>query len=161
MRRYSIMRYIFSFALLIFLTSCQQEASFRSKLAINTLDNKAVELGTYSDKVIFLNLWATWCAPCIKEMPSIEALSKKFEGKVEFILASNEEIEKIVQFKNKKPFDLDYFKIQNSPESLGVYALPATFIIGKDGEVVFEEKGSRDWNSEESTELINKILKDE
>jgi thiol-disulfide isomerase/thioredoxin len=154
-------KYIFSFLIITSLFSCQNKASFRDGLAITTLDGEEIELNEYDDKVIFLNLWATWCAPCIKEMPSIEALSKKFEGKVEFILASNEEIEKIVQFKNKKPFDLDYFKIQNSPESLGVYALPATFIIGKDGNIVFEEKGSRDWNSEESTELINKILKDE
>jgi thiol-disulfide isomerase/thioredoxin len=152
------MKHRYSFLLTILLFSCQNKPSFRDGLSITTLDGDEVELGEYSDKVIFLNLWATWCAPCIKEMPSIEALSKKFGDKVEFILASNEEIEKIIQFRNKKGFDLNYVFMNSSPESMGVYALPATFIINKNGEIAFEEKGSRDWNSEESVNLLNKIL---
>ncbi|MTI41425.1 TlpA family protein disulfide reductase [Fulvivirga lutimaris] len=153
-----MMKYIFSFLLITSLSSCQNQASFRDELAITTLEGNIVELNEYADKVIFLNLWATWCAPCIKEMPSIEAVSKKFGDKVEFILASNEEMEKIIQFKTKKSFDLNYVFMNTSPESMGVYALPATFIIGKNGEIAFEEKGSRDWNSEESINLINRII---
>lgn len=152
------MKYIFSFLLTILLFSCQNKPSFRDGLSITTLNGDKVELSEYGDKVVFLNLWATWCAPCIKEMPSIEAVSRKFGDKVEFILASNEQIEKIIQFKTKKPFDLNYVFMNSSPESMGVYALPATFIINRNGEIAFEEKGSRDWNSEESVNLINKIL---
>lgn len=151
-------KYIFSFLIITSLFSCQNKASFRDGLAVTTLDGEEIELNKYGDKVIFLNLWATWCAPCIKEMPSIEAVSKKFGGKVEFILASNEEMERIIKFKEKKPFDLNYVFMNTSPESIGVYALPATFIIGKNGEIAFEEKGSRDWNSEESINLINNII---
>jgi thiol-disulfide isomerase/thioredoxin len=143
---------------LALLSSCQSQPTFRDGLAITTLDGDEIELNKYADKVIFLNLWATWCAPCVREMPSIEALSNKFEGKVEFILASNEEMEKIIQFKTKKPFELNYVFMNTSPESMGVFALPATFIINKNGDIAFEEKGSRDWNSEESINLINKIL---
>ena len=152
------MKYIFSFLLIISLFSCQNKASFRDGLAVTTLEGNVVELNEYADKVIFLNLWATWCAPCIKEMPSIEAVSKKFGDKVEFILASNEEMERIIKFKSKKSFDLNYVFMNSSPESMGVYALPATFIIGKNGEIAFEEKGSRDWNSEESINLLNRII---
>lgn len=153
-----MMKYIFSFLLIISLFSCQNKASFRDGLAVTTLEGNVVELNEYADKVIFLNLWATWCAPCIKEMPSIEAVSKKFGDKVEFILASNEEMERIIKFKSKKSFDLNYVFMNSSPESMGVYALPATFIIGKNGEIAFEEKGSRDWNSEESINLLNRII---
>lgn len=152
------MKYIFSFFLIISLFSCQNKASFRDGLAVTTLDGEVVELNEYADKVIFLNLWATWCAPCIKEMPSIEAVSKKFGDNVVFLLASNEEMDRIIKFKSKKSFDLNYVFMNSSPESMGVYALPATFIIGKNGEIAFEEKGSRDWNSEESINLINSII---
>ncbi len=152
------MKFVFSFLLIIISFSCQNKPSFREGLSITTLNGDKVELSEYSDKVIFLNLWATWCAHCIKEMPSIEAVSKKFGDEVEFILASNEDMEKIIQFKTKKPFDLNYVFMNSSPESMGVYALPATFIINKKGEIAFEEKGSRDWDSEESINLINKII---
>lgn len=137
----------------------QQENS--KNIELSTLSGESISLSELKGKVIFLNIWATWCAPCIKEMPSIEAISTIFNGDVEFLIASNEEIDKIIRFKERKPFDLNFVQLGSSPESLGVFALPATFIFDKKGELVFEEKGSRAWDSEESKNLIKNIINNE
>jgi thiol-disulfide isomerase/thioredoxin len=139
----------------------EEKEQIRNSIEITDLNGVEIPLKKFEGKVIFLSFWATWCAPCIKEMPSIDSVSSKFEDEVVFILASNEEVENIRQFKEKRPFKLNYVHIKTSPESLGVYALPATFIFDKNGDLAFEEFDSRNWNSEESFALIKNILNNE
>ncbi len=124
------------------------------QIKLTDLDGNAIELSQYKGKVVFLNIWATWCAPCIKEMPSIEAASKALGDEVVFLLASDESVEKIQAFKSKKSFDLNFIKLNSNLEQLGVYALPATFVFDKNGKIAFEEKGMRDWSSPESLKLL-------
>jgi thiol-disulfide isomerase/thioredoxin len=139
----------------------EEKEQIRNSIEITDLNGVEIPLKKFEGKVILLNFWATWCAPCIKEMPSIDSVASKFGEDVVFILASNEEIDKISRFKEKKEYKLNYVFMKTSPESLGVYALPATFIFDKKGHIAFEEKGSRNWNSEESINLIKNILNNE
>ncbi|QSE99349.1 TlpA family protein disulfide reductase [Fulvivirga lutea] len=138
-----------------------KEQANTPQIDIKTLSGESSTLEDYEGKVVFLNIWATWCAPCIKEMPSIEKLTELYGDDVEFLIASNEEVDKIIQFKEKKSFKLNFVQLQNTPESLGVFALPATFVFNRAGELAFEEKGSRNWYSEESKSQIKKIITDE
>ncbi|MCF8304515.1 MAG: TlpA family protein disulfide reductase, partial [Bacteroidales bacterium] len=71
---------------------------------LKTLDGKQIDFTRFSDQVIFLNRWATWCPPCIAEMPSIQDLYKDYGKKVAFVLVSNEEPETVKKFMEKKGF---------------------------------------------------------
>ena len=139
----------------------EDQSDLYGNINVSTLDRENFTLADFKGKVVFLNVWATWCAPCIKEMPTIEKLTELYGKDVQFLIASNEEMDKILRFKEKKSFKLNFVQLQNTPESLGVFALPATFIFNQKGELAFEEKGSRDWYSEESKNLIKKIITDE
>jgi len=125
---------------------------------LTDLDGNTIELSSLNGKTVFLNFWATWCKPCIAEMPSIERAQEILKGdSVVFLLASNESLEKIQKFKKKQDFNLNFIQLTSPLENLDILALPTTHIIDPSGETVFAEMGGREWDSEENIELIKKI----
>lgn len=121
---------------------------------MQTLDGKPVDLGPLKGKTIFINVWATWCRPCIQEMPTIEAAMEQLQGKdVVFLFASNEEVDYIIAFSNRKQFPFNYVRLMNL-EKLAINAIPSTFIFSPSGKKIYREEGFRDWSSAESLALI-------
>ena len=111
--------------------------------ANTTLDFKETE-----GKVVFINFWATWCPPCIAEMPSLQALYADYNDKVVFLFVTSDDFKTVVKFKNKKGFDFLVFNPLNEiPKELTTRSIPRTFIINKKGEVVVDESSAIDWNS--------------
>lgn len=136
----------------------KEEEMLTEKIRLKELNGEPIDLQQYKGKTIFINLWATWCGPCIKEMPSIERAKKAFtDGNIEFLIASNESIEEIEGFIKKRNLDLHYVQLENL-EELNVQALPTTFIINSAGELRFSETGYREWDTAENIELITKII---
>lgn len=157
----------FSIVLLLWLLGCKQvdtnkpasisKASVLDQLKLTDLMNKPVDLKQYTGKTIFLNIWATWCKPCIAEMPAIQKAQTMLEKEgVVFLLASGENAEEIASFKNANDYNFNYTRIENS-EDLNVQTLPTTFIFNAEGELVFSEMGSRQWDDSISIDMIRKI----
>lgn len=125
---------------------------------LSTLTGESVDMNAYRGKTVFINVWATWCKPCIQEMPTIAKAMETLQGKdVVFLFASNEEVEEIEGFRDFKKFPFAYVQLKNL-EALSIQALPATFIFSPQGELVFGEEGFRDWNTEESIKLITQTF---
>lgn len=119
-----------------------------------TLEGESIDLGKYQGKRVFINVWATWCKPCVQEMPTIAAAMKEVEGSgVVFLFASSEEAEEIIGFRDRRGFPFDYVRLLNL-EALSIQALPATFIFDKDGNLVYGEEGFRDWSDPENMKYI-------
>ncbi|MEQ8556320.1 MAG: TlpA disulfide reductase family protein [Cyclobacteriaceae bacterium] len=141
--------------LLAGLISCQpEEDTFISKIKLADLNGESFESEQFKNKIVILNLWATWCNPCIKEMPDLVKMQNDLPSDFVLILASDESLEKIQQFTGRRPFDLTFAQIQTSVETLGVYSLPTTFIIGKDGQLLETLVGARNWDSTEQIEEL-------
>ena len=122
------------------------------------LEGNAINLEDYRGKVIFLNFWATWCKPCIAEMPSIEKLSKELgEDGFVFLAASDEKMEKIQRFAEKYPFDFQYVQLKTNVYQLGLSVLPTTYIIDSEGEIVDKIVGAREWDSSESIDMMKSL----
>lgn len=146
--------------LLIGLISCQPEKdTFISKIKLADLKGETLDKEQFKNKIVILNLWATWCTPCIREMPDLVKMQNELPGDFVLLLASDEPLEKIQQFTERRPFDLTFTQIQTSVESLGVYSLPTTFIIGKDGQLLETLVGAREWDSPEQIEQLKTYLK--
>lgn len=146
--------------LLIGLISCQPEKdTFISKIKLTDLKGQALNAEQFDDKVVILNFWATWCKPCIKEMPDLVEMQNKLSEDFVLVLASDESMEKIQQFIERRPFELTFAQMQTSTETLGVYSLPTTFIIGKEGQLLETLVGARAWDSPEQIEKIKTYLK--
>ena len=131
-----------------------------AKVKLKDLNDQPIDLGVYKGKAVFINFWATWCKPCIQEMPTVENAQAKLKNeKVIFLLASNEDPEQIAKFIKRQPYDFHYVWLENL-EELNIQALPTTFIFNPEGKLKFSETGYRKWDAPESIELIAKIMND-
>lgn len=113
------------------------------------LEGNAILLSDYKGKKILLNFWATWCRPCIEEMPSLlrsKAILEK-ENYI-FLLASDQSVKKITDFKAKNDYDFNFIRVTVALSQLDIYSLPTTFIYNENGEKVELITGAVEWDSE-------------
>ncbi len=121
------------------------------RIKLEDLEGNPIDLMNFKGKRVFLNLWATWCKPCIAEMPDIDAANKILsDEEYVFLLASDEKHEKIRKFTERySEFSFQFVHMANSVYDLDVVALPTTIIINRNGEIVYDEVGAKKWDSEE------------
>ena len=127
-----------------------------------TLRGESVSLSEYRGKLVLINFWATWCPPCVEEMPSMEKLYKKMKGKpFEILAVSTIESESAVkEFVKKNGFSFSILldKDGSVAEKYGVFSLPETYILDRDGKVVENIKGPFQWDTEKAIEYFNSLL---
>ena len=130
------------------------------------IDGKGKErnLSDYRGKVVLLNIWATWCAPCRKEMPSLDRLQSMF-GNSEFqvlAIATDEGGIGVVQrFYRKfgiKKLEVFIDESGESMSKLKVVGLPTTLLIDRSGNAIDVKVGSIEWDSDKAIAFINKKL---
>jgi len=111
-------------------------------------------------RVIMVNLWATWCPPCIAEMPSMQALYNDYKEKVDFVFVSNEDKEVIYEFLVHKGYSFPvYSSISKVPETFNVRSIPRTFLIDRNGNIIIDKSGAANWNSEKVRTTIDELIK--
>lgn len=121
--------------------------------------DRILEFRDTKEKIVFINLWATWCPPCIAEMPSLQALYDDYKEKVIFLFITNEEFKIVENFKAKKNFNFEvYHPLSEIPLELSTSSIPRTFIINKSGEIVVDESGAVDWNSKKVRNQLDQLL---
>lgn len=151
----------------LFLISCKSNntkknrltdlESLQSKSTFINLSKQEVDLNLFSNKKIILNYWATWCGPCIKEMPDLMIAQKKLkDSDVSLFLVSDEDVSVISKFVDNNQYTLNFLKSNVSNEMLGVYSLPTTILFDNKGNKVETIVGVLDFSDEN---LINKFLK--
>jgi peroxiredoxin len=128
-----------------------------------TLRGDYVKLSDYRGKVVFLNIWATWCPPCREEMPAMESLYQRLKGRDFEMLAVSidREGEKVVG-----PFAAKYgltFPVLLDPDSktsrlYGLTGIPESFIVDKSGVVIHKIIGPQDWIKKEWLDYFDRII---
>lgn len=123
---------------------------------------REVRLSEFKGKPVVLNLWATWCAPCVEEMPSLDRLQRDFPGvQVLAVSLDKQGEEKVRAFFAEQ--GLSQLKVFSDPSmkslaALGVPGLPATILIASDGTEVGGINGAYDWDSKEARAAIAGML---
>jgi len=111
-------------------------------------------------KVVFVNLWATWCPPCIAEFQTIQDLYNDYNEKVVFLLVSDESPETIKKFLAKKGYDIQIFNpLTNYPDDFNASSIPRTYIIDKEGYIVVDKKGAANWSSDAVRQQLDQMIK--
>lgn len=131
------------------------EADF--SLSLRNQQGEQVDMEDLRGKVIFLNLWATWCPPCIAEMPGIDALAKKMEDEevVFLMLSLDQDFEKARAFHKRKGFSFDVYEVDGKlPKMYYSQSIPTTFVISAKGELVLTHTGMADYNTKEFQEFL-------
>ena len=129
--------------------------SLQLKTSFVDLNENNLDLSVYKEGKIVVSYWASWCAPCIKEMPGIKIAEEILEEYgYTFLLVSDETVSTISEFKNEWNFDFNFLKSSKSFETLGVYAMPTSYIFDENGQIIETIVGAIEWDSEE---MINKL----
>ncbi|MUP46420.1 TlpA family protein disulfide reductase [Gramella sp. BOM4] len=120
---------------------------------------KRIEFSEFNDEVVIVNFWATWCAPCIAEMPSFQELYEDYGDKVKFFFVSGEQHETTDNFMKRKRFNLPSYKmLTKAPEPMDGRTLPTTYVISKQGNIVVDKVGAANWNSESFRKTLDRLL---
>jgi thiol-disulfide isomerase/thioredoxin len=152
------------FQRLVMSTPSEMDISERKKLSgydwqLTETDGSVVQFSNSKDKVILLNLWATWCPPCLAELPSMQNLYNIYGDKVDFYFVSSEDAETVRKFMEKKGYDFPvYLETRRPPTELQVTIIPTTFLIDRNGEIVIEKTGAARWDSDEVRSSIDELL---
>ena len=127
------------------------------------LDGKMVRLADQKGKVVFLNIWATWCPPCVDEMPSMEKLYQQLKGEDFEILAvsiDKQGAKAVLPFMKKH--NLSFTALIDAKESLKykyqTTGVPETFIIDRNGIIAERVIGPRDWAAPDAIGYFRKLI---
>jgi len=123
------------------------------------LNGKSLDFNTLKGKSILVNNWATWCPPCVAEMPSLQKLYDAYGDKVVFLFVAHDKPEKVKVFLQKNDMHIPvYFMRTNIPQLMESSTIPTTFIINKEGKIVVKKTGAADWNSGQVRKILNKLM---
>lgn len=123
-------------------------------------EGKEVDFSEMRGKVVLVNIWATWCPPCVAEMPGMQDLYEDYGDRVEFLFIARDEHDRVEKFISKNEYSFPvYFERTAPPEELSSNSLPTTFVIDASGVIRVEKVGAADWNSKKVHELLDKLLK--
>lgn len=116
---------------------------------VTTDNGKKISLDNFGGKVLVLNFWATWCPPCLSELPSLNAMAKELQGSGVVVLGISVDKDKAAYEKFLKRVKLN-FETSRDPSAdisveYGTFKYPETYVIGRDGKVLEKFIADRDW----------------
>jgi thiol-disulfide isomerase/thioredoxin len=142
--------------------------SFEYELqTVETLDFKLKDLSgnnynfnSTQDRVKIISFWATWCPPCIAELPSLQALYNEFGENMDFVFVSNEDPETILKFLNKNSYNFPVYIPQENPKSIyfNPNSIPRTLLIDHKNRVRIFKEGAANWSSEKVRALVGNLI---
>ncbi len=140
------------------------EPSTEGNYQVSFLDEKgnSVDLKSLKGKVVFINFWATWCPPCIEELPSINNLRKGYKDNdnIVFLMVDvDSEIEQSTAFMKENSYDLPVF-IPNSeiPSEFLAGAIPTTVVLDKRGNIAERVEGGQDYDTQAIKDHLNELI---
>ncbi len=124
----------------------QPDADWRVK----GTDGEVIRLGDLRGQPVFVNIWATWCGPCVEEMPAIGRLYAQLHDQgVGFLVVSEEDEDTVRKFVAEQNLAFPvYISSESLPSELETSGIPATFILDGAGTIVFKRTGAAEWDAE-------------
>ncbi len=116
-----------------------------------TINGERTSLSEFEGKTIFLNFWATWCPPCIAEMPNIQALYDGIDDDdIVFVMASlDRDPQKAWDFTKRKEFTFPVYSVIRKPRIYDTSMVPTTYVISPDGTIVMMHAGMAKYNTDD------------
>lgn len=129
--------------------------------SLTDVDGNTIPFSEFEGKTVFLNFWATWCPPCIAEMPDINDLYGKLKDSedIVFVLISmDKDHEKAIQYVKDKSFDFPvYFLKTRTPEVYETQSIPTTYVISPGGKIVAERHGMAQYDTKSFRDFLEQL----
>ncbi|WP_299811082.1 TlpA disulfide reductase family protein [uncultured Shewanella sp.] len=133
-------------------------------VAFKDSEGASVDFSQYKGKVIMVNMWATWCPPCVRELPAISRFSAKIGSDdfevlpVSIDLEGNKQVEPFLKSLGMEDFNTYYDKEQKLGNVFPLDTIPATFILNREGELIAFVRTFVDWDDDKAVTLIKSFL---
>ena len=131
-------------------------------LLFQDLEGNEFSLRNFENKVLFINYWATWCNPCLAEMPSMAELYNQYKenNNIVFLYLSKEDADTIIDYipKDDSLGQLPIYKVVTDDDLFSTRGIPTTFIVNRNGEIVIKDVGSAVWNDQSVVDYLDKLL---
>lgn len=142
--------------------SDSKDESFDYHFTVKDLEGNSFPVEQFKGKVVFLNLWATWCGPCKAEMPSIQKLYEQVDHtKFAFVMLSidrEKDFAKVKKYVQDKSYSFPVFTPSGYlTEQLNVPSIPTTFVISKEGKIVMKEVGMKNYNTSKFKKYLEEL----
>ena len=141
----------------VILIGCRQ-SNVKEQFDLYDLSGNPASLIEYGDKFILVNFWATWCKPCIEEMPTLEKLQNEMTDRLVVILVSDESEERIRTFREKYNIGLPMYRMPEAIDHFALQFLPTTILISPSGKMLFVEEGERVWDAPDMQQKISDAM---
>jgi len=133
------------------------------EVGFTDMDGKPVNFADLKGKPVVVNLWATWCQPCLREMPSLERLQSKLEGKLVVAAISEDRGGAKLVAPFVAAHDIKSVKLYLDPKSdvghaLKTRGLPTSVILNADGQIVGKVEGAAEWDSAKMLEVLQPLV---
>lgn len=129
--------------------------------SIKTDEGKVVTTSSFGGKILVLNFWATWCAPCVQEIPSLNEFQRRFtkSGVVVLAISVDKNDRKYRTFLSRIPVSFETARdpSQDVSAEYGTFQFPETYII-KDGRIMRKFANAEDWLSDDMTQYVQSLL---
>ena len=123
--------------------------------------DRKIELRDYRGKIVLLNFWATWCPPCVEEMPSLVQLQERMKAKNVMVLGVSVDASADAYHKFLKDHNVDFLTVRDADQKTnnlyGTFKFPETYIIDRKGIVRRKFIGAVDWTQPEITDYLSKL----
>ncbi len=146
--------FVLTIVIMFFKFAVQPDLSL-NQVEVSDLNGNKVELNEYFGKPLVVNYWATWCGPCIKEFPHFEDVKQELGDAVNFVMISDESLEKIEKFSKSKSYSFDYLRSVKNLSEYGINTRPTTYFYNAQGELITKHTSSL--NSESLKKLIEEV----
>lgn len=126
---------------------------------IRPLDGRETTLQSYRGEVLFINMWASWCTPCVRELGSIERLRERLgDTDVRFLIVAAEGERPVRRFLRRYQYDLPfYLEISRIPATFGLRGLPTSWVVDPHGRIVLLRHGEAVWDTDEVEAFLRRV----
>lgn len=144
-------------SMILLTSSCEEDGPY-ADVELETTSNEKLNLGQYQGKRVLLNLWGTWCRPCVAEMPSLDKAYRELKDEnYVFLAASDEKLENLQDFDELTDYELPLVQIAKGYAPFQVSAVPMTIVFDTKGNIALEKVGALNWHSKEILEELRAV----
>ena len=129
-----------------------------NKLDLYNLEAKKINFNEFKGKKILVSFGASWCGNCIDELNTLKKIKDQQLADVEIICISDEDLETIIEWKERKQYPFTFLKLNSSFNSVNIFSIPTSYIVNTKLEVVKETVGYIDWEDESTRNHLKKLM---
>lgn len=139
----------------------KEQPKITYSMDLENSSGERISMEEFRGKVIFMNVWATWCAPCIEEMPTIHNLYRETRDREDLVfimLSMDQEFEKAIAFRDKYGYDFEIYRLTGPmPAAYHTKLIPTTFVIDSKANLVLQHDGVGKFDSPEFKKFLSQV----